>query len=87
MALSDWQDAPAALMRQVKAARLSAGFRLQEGQRFHRVGLPSVVWRVARVYRDGQGLEHAVLSSNRRDLDPKTLSAAVLLDSRQFRIV
>lgn len=87
LVLSDWQNAPAAFLRHVKAARVAGETRLEIGQRFHRVGLPSVVWRVSRVYRDGQNLEHAVLACNRRDLDYKTLSAVVLLDSRQYRPV
>ena len=87
VALSQWQEAPVGLMRQFQAARMAAAHRLEVGQRFHRVGLTYVVWRVARVYRDGQGVEHAILASNRRDLDPKTLSAAVLLDSKQYRLL
>jgi hypothetical protein len=86
-ALSDWQDAPAIFLRQVRMAKGAAASRLEVGQRFHRVGLPSVVWRVSRVYRDGQSVEHAILASNRRDLDNKTLSAVVLMDSRQYRLV
>ncbi len=85
--LSDWQDAPAVFLRQVREAKVAAAARLEIGQRFHRVGLPSVVWRVSRVYRDGQSVEHAILASNRRDLDNKTLSAVVLMDSRQYRPV
>ena len=87
LALADWREAPAGLLSQVKAARLAASDRLEVGQRFHRVGVDLVVWRVLRVYRDGQGLEHAILASNRRDLDPKTLSAAALLDSKQYRLI
>ena len=87
LALSDWQNAPSVFLRQVRAAKGAAPHRLEIGQRFHRVGLPSVVWRVSRVYRDGQSVEHAILASNRRDLDNKTLSAVVLMDSRQYRLV
>ena len=87
LALSDWQDAPAIFLRQVRAAKGAAAPRLEIGQRFYRVDLPSVVWRVSRVYRDGQSVEHAILASNRRDLDNKTLSAVVLTDSRQYRLV
>ncbi len=87
MAMAHWQDAPIDLMRQLRVTRMMPGGRLQIGQRFHRVGLTSVVWRVLRTYRDGQGVEHAILASNRRDLDPKTLSAVVLLDSRQYRLI
>ena len=87
LALGDWREMPAGLMNQVKAARLAAADRLEVGQRFHRIGVTSVVWRVLRVYRDEQGLEQAILASNRRDLDPKTLSAAVLLDSKQYRLI
>lgn len=87
IALADWRDAPAGLRRQVKATQMAAVQRLEVGQRFHRVGVTSVVWHVLRVYRDGQGLEHAILASNRSDLDPKTLSAAALLDSKQYRLI
>ena len=87
LASPPWRSAPAALARQSGAAGAPAARRLEIGQRFYRTGLPSVVWRVARVYQDGQGLEHAILVSNSRNLDPKTLSAAVLLDSRQYRSV
>ncbi len=87
LALSEWRDAPAIFLRQVGAAKGAAAPRLEIGQRFYRVGLPSLVWRVSRVYRDGQSVEHAVLTSNRRDLDKKTLSVVVLMDSRKYRLV
>ena len=87
VAVPDWQDPRAAPVGRATAPAAAAAIRLEIGQRFYRVGLPSVVWRVWRVYRDGRGLEHAILESNHRDLDPKTLSAAVLLDSRQYRSV
>lgn len=77
-----WGDARAAFEQ---TARDTAS--LEIGQRFHRVELPSVVWRIVRVYRDSQGVEHATLASNRRDLDPKTLSAKVLLDRAHYRVV
>ncbi len=82
-----WRTTSVILARQIGVVGESTSLRLEVGQRFYRVGLTYVVWRVVRVYQDGQGLEHAVLASNRRDLDPKTLSAAVLLDSRQYRSV
>lgn len=85
--LTSWQDAPSIFLRQVKAVKAAAAPRLEIGQRFYRVGLPTVVWSVARVYRDGQSVEHAILASDRRVLDNKTLSAAVLMDSRQYRQV
>lgn len=60
---------------------------LQVGQRYHRVGLPSVIWTVVRVYRDAQGLDHARLTNGAGRLDEKTLSAAVLLDRSHYRLV
>jgi hypothetical protein len=61
--------------------------RLAVGQRLHRVGLPAVVWRVVRVYRDAQGVEHATLSDETQHLDEKTLSALVLLDRSRYRLI
>lgn len=78
-----WDEARVSLMDRASAN----GTRFQVGQRFHRTDLPSVVWRVMRVYRDSQGLEHATLASDKRDLDLKTLSVAVLLDRAQYRRV
>ena len=61
--------------------------RLAVGQRLHRVGLPAVVWRVVRVYRDAQGVEHATLADEAQHLDEKTLSALVLLDRSRYRLI
>lgn len=61
--------------------------RLQVGQRLHRVGLPAVIWRVVRVYRDATGVEHATLADEARHLDEKTLSALVLLDQSRYRLI
>ncbi len=65
----------------------AAPYRIQVGQRFHRVGLTAVVFRVISVYRDAQGLEHATLMDEGRRLDKKTLSASVLLDRTQYRLI
>lgn len=64
-----------------------ARFRLQTGQRFHRTGFPAVIWRVMTVYRDQQGLEHAMLEDEGRRLDEKTLSAYALFDRSQYRLI
>ena len=61
--------------------------RLRAGQRYHRVGLPAMVWTVVRVYRDAQGVEHATLINEHRPLDEKTLSAVVLQDRAQYRLI
>lgn len=60
---------------------------LQVGQRYHRVGLPTVIWTVVRVYRDAQGVDHARLANPAGRLDEKTLSATVLLDRSRYRLV
>jgi hypothetical protein len=62
-------------------------FRIKIGQRFHRTGYTAVVWRVMTVYRDSQGLEHASLVDEAGRLDVKTLSASVLLDRAQYRLI
>ncbi|MFQ5774876.1 MAG: hypothetical protein ACE5GS_10185 [Kiloniellaceae bacterium] len=80
--MASWQDSNASSKRR----RLN-GLGLRVGQRYHRVGLPAVVWRVVRVYRDAQGLEHATLACEARNLDKKTLSAAVLQDRSRYRLI
>jgi hypothetical protein len=65
----------------------AAHFRIKIGQRFHRTGYTAVVWRVMSVYRDAQGLEHASLVDEAGRLDVKTLSASVLLDRAQYRLI
>lgn len=62
-------------------------YRLEVGQRFHRVDYSAVVWRVISVYQDAQGVEHATLSDEGRQLDSKTLSADVLLDRSRYRLI
>lgn len=78
-----WDEGRIVFVNRAREARA----KLRVGQRYHRVDLPSVVWRVTRVYRDHQGLEHATLTSNTLGLDPKTLSAGVLLDRARYRRV
>jgi hypothetical protein len=62
-------------------------YRIKIGQRFHRVGYTAVVWRAISIYRDAQGLEHATLMDEAGRLDEKTLSASVLLDRSQYRLI
>jgi hypothetical protein len=62
-------------------------YRISVGQRFYRVGVQSIVWRVVAVYHDAQGLEHANLIDEARSLDGKTLAASVLLDRSRYRTV
>lgn len=61
--------------------------RLEVDQRFHRVGLSSVVWRVVYVYQDSQGVEHATMINEAEPLDEKTLSANVLFDRTRYRLI
>jgi hypothetical protein len=65
----------------------AADNRIKIGQRFHRVGYTSTIWQVISVYRDAQGLEHATLMDEAGRLDKKTLSASVLLDRSQYRLI
>ena len=65
----------------------AADYRIKIGQRFHQVGNTSAVWRAMSVYRDAQGLEHATLMDEAGRFDKKTLSASVLLDGSQYRLI
>ena len=65
----------------------AARYRIKIGQRFHRVGYTAVIWQATSVYRDTQGLEHATLMDEGGRLDEKTLSASVLLDRSQYRLI
>ncbi len=65
----------------------AASYRIQIGQRFYRVGYTAVIWQAMSVYRDAQGLEHATLVDEAGRLDKKTLSASVLLDRSQYRLI
>jgi hypothetical protein len=62
-------------------------YRIKIGQRFYRAGYTAVVWRATSIYRDTQGLEHVNLIDEAGRLDEKTLSASVLLDRTQYRLV
>ncbi len=62
-------------------------YRIKIGQRFHRVGYTAVIWQAMSVYRDAQGLDHATLMDEAGRLDNKTLSASVLLDRSQYRLI
>ncbi len=62
-------------------------YRIKIGQRFNRVGYTAVIWQAMSVYRDTQGLEHATLVDEAGRLDKKTLSASVLLDRSQYRLI
>ncbi len=64
----------------------AADYRIKIGQRFHQVGNTSAVWRAMSVYRDAQGLEHAILMEAGR-LGKRTLSASVLLDRSQYQLI
>ncbi len=65
----------------------TADNRIKIGQRFHRVGYTAVIWQAMSVYRDAQGLEHATLMDEAGRLDKKTLSASILLDRTQYRLI
>ncbi len=64
----------------------AADYRIKIGQRFHQVGYISAIWQAMSVYRDAQGLEHAILMEAGR-LGKRTLSASVLLDRSQYRLI
>ena len=57
------------------------------GQRFHQVSYTAVTWQAMSVYRDAHGHEHATLVDEAGRLDKKTLSASVLLDRSQYRLI
>ncbi len=65
----------------------ATGTKIQIGQRYAQIGLPSAVWQVVSVYHDALGVEHAALANDSRTRDKKTLSAAALLDRSRFRLV
>ncbi len=65
----------------------AADYQIKIGQRFHQVGYTAVIWRAMSVYRDAQGLEHATLMDEAGRFDKKTLSASVLLDRSQYRLI
>ena len=65
----------------------AADYQIKIGQRFHQVGYTAVIWQAMSVYRDAQGLEHATLMDEAGRLDKKTLSASVLLDRSQYRLI
>ncbi len=65
---------------------MHAGYRIKIGQRFYRVGYTAVTWQAMSVYRDAQGIEHATLMEAGR-LGKRTLSASVLLDRSQYRLI
>ncbi len=65
----------------------AADYQIKIGQRFHQVGYTAVIWQAMSVYRDAQGLEHATLVDEAGCLDNKTLSASVLLDRSQYRLI
>ncbi len=65
----------------------AADYRIKIGQRFHQVGYTSPIWQAMSVYRDAQGLEHATLMDEAGRFDKKTLSASVLLNRLQYRLI
>jgi hypothetical protein len=64
----------------------AADYRIKIGQRFHQVGYTAVIWQAMAVYRDAQGIEHATLMEA-GCLGKRTLSASVLLDRSQYRLI
>ncbi len=66
----------------------AAAYRIKIGQQFHQVGYyTAVTWQAMSVYHDAQGVEHATLMDEAGRLDKKTLSASVLLDLSQYRVI
>ncbi len=71
-----------------EAIRRSPAYRIKVGQRFHQVGYyTAVTWQAMSVYRDAQGHEHATLVDEAGCLGERTLSASVLLDRSQYRLI
>ncbi len=64
----------------------AADYRIKIGQQFHQVGYTSPIWQAMSVYRDAQGIEHATLMEAGH-LGKRTLSASVLLDRSQYRLI
>lgn len=62
-------------------------YRIAVGQRFYRVGVQSIIWRVVAVYHDALGVEHANLVDEAGQLDGKTLAASALLDRSRYRTI
>ncbi len=65
----------------------AADYRIKIGQQFHQVGYTSPIWQAMSVYRDAQGIEHATLMDEAGCLGKRTLSASVLLDRSQYRLI
>ena len=65
----------------------AADYRIKIGQRFHQVCYTSPIWQAMSVYRDAQGIEHAILMDEAGCLGKRTLSASVLLDRSQYRLI
>ena len=61
--------------------------KIQIGQRYSQVEIPSAVWQVVSVYQDALGVEHAALTNELRARDRKTLSAAALQDRSRYRLI
>lgn len=61
--------------------------KIQVGQRFSQVDIPSAVWQVVSIYRDALGVEHAALTNELRGRDRKTLSTGALQDRSRYRLV
>jgi len=61
--------------------------KIQVGQRYSQVEIPSAVWQVVSIYQDALGVEHAALANELRGRDRKTLSAAALQDRSRYRLV
>ncbi len=64
----------------------AADYRIKIGQQFHQVGYTSPIWQAMSVYHDALGVEPAILMEAGR-LGKKTLSASVLLDRSQYRLI
>jgi len=61
--------------------------KIQIGQRYTQVEIPSAVWQVVSIYRDTLNVEHAALTNESRLRDRKTLSAAALQDRTRYRLI
>lgn len=55
------------------------------GQRYQEADKPRSLWEVEFVYQDGHGTPHARLRNIDTQVDARTYSCAVIMDTRRFK--